>query len=494
MTNTYIHFNNIHFDARLASSRLQYEIEMDEPLRTLLHRLWLCSDEYGRLFRAMDRSRPVDRLYARIRRIVLMLDLTWSARDGDPVTDIQERIESLMTWHPTLKKGMRLLAPQSAPYLAALERLLSDIDGLDVGMANRLRDLPEHPRDWDYGPEFLAVFGEIKANIQASQRLIGIVSEKALNRLGLPGWDWIEIAGEGTFKFLDCRGELAIAGTPKNGKLHRFHTLWAIHHKALRPVTDAWRIAQLENNNLCLTVPPPREWLDICDLVSGRPDGLARCNVRRLTDELGRYLHALDAANYRAKETGAGQISSDQERIHLQAFWLRLKFAAVLQRCAQGKPVHPGSFWPLRHCKTGLRLRMVLYSDMLDQIGLEASLLGEIIELRLTTTLSTVTRRAICEPEHWLAGGYSLRRAAINEYLSHDFGFVRVGVHATRWRTRNRPLLLLKHIASDDFVQAVILFLFDYVDYRYRWTDGSVTRLRKLSDLLGQYAANQTAG
>lgn len=137
---------------------------------------------------------------------------------------------------------------------------------------------------------------------------------------------------------------------------------------------------------------------------------------------------------------------------------------------------------------------MVLYSDMLDQIGLEASLLGEIIELRLTTTLSTVTRRAICEPEHWLAGGYSLRRAAINEYLSHDFGFVRVGVHATRWRTRNRPLLLLKHIASDDFVQAVILFLFDYVDYRYRWTDGSVTRLRKLSDLLGQYAANQTAG
>ncbi len=51
----------------------------------------------------------------------------------------------------------------------------------------------------------------------------------------------------------------------------------------------------------------------------------------------------------------------------------------------------------------------------------------------------------------------------------------------------------LEGIARDDTIQALIHYLFEYVEYRYFWSSRSDTRLDALIAYLMQYARNRCA-
>lgn len=521
---------------------------MPANVRSLLDRLWLCREERYRLDRAFDRARPVDRLYARVRRIVLMLDLAWEARDGEPRADIQARIESLMTWHPTLKKGMRLPAPDPALYRAALERLLSSAGSPGSDVADRLRNLPEAPDDWDRPYATVATVREVGANIQACSRLVQLFIVQALELLDPGRWQWFEKLG-GAFKVLACADGWLSLGNPDTGGTRCADILWAVHEQSGRPVTDPGRIDELERRctvklpvsptpglrwhlaNASLSgawvawplfgrvteVTPPRQpWIHApayAYIPEVGIDGPFRPSAsrsspywlviatkseaedpKRLAALFGRYLREAESAG--THPDGRDYLRRDwfgRNRDRLQALWLKLKLDAVLWRCERGKPVHPGSLHTLFRCKTETRLRMAIYGHMLGRIRLEAASRGETSEAELASMLLSATRQAFAEPDAWARAGDTRRIEVTRAYASHDFGWVRVHVHATRQRTRNRKLLLLEHIASDAFIQAIVLFLFDYIDYRYRWSTGSPERLRGLAGLLDRYVSNRDA-
>lgn len=215
---------------------------------------------------------------------------------------------------------------------------------------------------------------------------------------------------------------------------------------------------------------------------------------KRLASLLGRYLHELesmqpndDDPDYPNRKFFVGKID------RLKALWLKLKLDAVLQRCAAEQPIHPGNFWTLLRCKPDIRLRAAIYGHMLSRIRFETASRGATAESSLASSLMAVTRRAFAEPDYWSQGGRQTRLAVANAYRVHDFGWVRIHIHATRRRTQNSWLLILERIASDAFVEAIVLFLFDYVGYRYRWGVTSVDRLRDLADFMGRYATNRAA-
>jgi hypothetical protein len=215
---------------------------------------------------------------------------------------------------------------------------------------------------------------------------------------------------------------------------------------------------------------------------------------RKLATLLGRYLHELESVqpndgdpDYLNRKFFVGKMD------RLKALWLKLKLDAVLQRCAAARPIHPGNFWTLLRCKPDIRLRAAIYGHMLSRIRIETASRGATAESGLASSLMAVTRRAYAEPDYWSQGGHQTRLAVANAYQVHNFGRVRIHIHATRRRTRNRWLLILERIASDAFVEAIVLFLFDYVGYRYRWGTASVDRLRDLADFMGRYATNRAA-
>lgn len=545
------------FDRRWVRDTRRFAVDMEPSLRVLLGRLEMCADEHGRLMRAMDRGRTVSRLYARIRRIAMMLDMAWSARAADFDADIQARIENLMTWHPTLRKGMCLPAPPSAPYFAALDRLAEHFGVEASATLARLRRLPGQPPDWDHGVEFLAMFDEIDANVLACRRLIDVPTEHALKRLGVTGWDWLEVVDEGYFKLLKLEGCIATVGDPVGGDRHQFNVLSALRLGRVAPIADTAIVESLEKR--CVANPPepplaiPTRALAGPELIgawvawpcfgrvvgfrpvdadteharwpgSGASGESKRFEVARLeyamgcaeppasaywmvlvkpeaADDpakvaaaVGRTLRAIDgqgAANAVPAALLPRAIRRDIDR--LRALWLAMKLRVFLQRGARGKPMHAGGFATLRRVTLDARLRAALNGHLLGQIRHEAASRGRRDIVELASAMLRAARRAFAEPASWPEDAGNARAAVRRVVAARDVGWIRIGCHATRRRSRDRLLLVLDRIASDDFVQALILYLFEYVEYRYFWSRRSWERLDALAAYLMRYAKNRCA-
>jgi len=218
----------------------------------LFHHLWLCEDEYWRMSRAFGRGRPLQRVYARLRRIVIMLDLTWTCQGEDPDGTTLRAIESLMTWNPALKKGMRLPLPAAPLYRAAIGGLAAT--GLPVsaqGALVRLRDLPEDPVDWWVTGESGKPLRDACNYLHDSHIVLGAIFQRLLDRISPTEWDWLEIAGEGIFKLMSFDNcDIAVAH-PATGAWRRFNLPGLIGNRRLAMVNDPQALIKLEKNCVC---------------------------------------------------------------------------------------------------------------------------------------------------------------------------------------------------------------------------------------------------
>lgn len=218
----------------------------------LFEYLWFCEAEYWRMFRAFDRGRPLQRVYARLRRIIIMLDLAWTSQGEDPTGAILPSIESLMTWHPTLKKGMRLPIPATTRYRAALDSLAAT--GLPVraqAAIMRLHDLPENPVDWRVPGESGGRVRAVCDNLHDCHVVLSAVFQRLLDRMSSAEWNWLDIADEGIFKvmsFDDC--DISVAH-PASGAWRRFNLPSLIGNRRLAIVDDPQALIKLEKACVC---------------------------------------------------------------------------------------------------------------------------------------------------------------------------------------------------------------------------------------------------
>ncbi|MBL0075241.1 MAG: hypothetical protein IPP41_04595 [Rhodocyclaceae bacterium] len=201
----------------------------------LFDHLWHCVDEAERMSRAFDRGRPLQRVYARVRRIIIMLDLAWSCQGDDPEQRTLDAIEDLMTWHPSKRKGMRLPIPDEARYQAALNRLGNCEVSVDAQVAIvRLRGLPEQPVDWQ-------ISGNVEEPIHYLHDCNVVVDGFAtclFDRLMPSEWDWLNIGSEGVFKLMLISGTTLVVAKPQDGAWRRYSSWSLIEKERLTRIVD----------------------------------------------------------------------------------------------------------------------------------------------------------------------------------------------------------------------------------------------------------------
>ncbi len=263
---------------RFTASGITRPVAFEGSTGVLFGHMWLCQDEHWRMVRAFGRGRPLQRVYARLRRIVIMLDLAWTCQDDDAYGTILRDIESLMTWHPTLKKGMRLPIPDEARYQAALRRLGTSNPSQRVQAAvMRLHELPENPIEWRV-PGDADESGErvrqVNRNLHDCYIIQCAIFRRVLERISPTQWDWLEIADEGIFKLMSfdhCDISLA---TPASGVWRRFNLPSLIWNRRLAMVDDPETLIKLEKTCVCpvrLRSPLSRQhdWLPAAELEVG---------------------------------------------------------------------------------------------------------------------------------------------------------------------------------------------------------------------------------
>lgn len=193
----------------------------------LFHHIWLCEGEYWRMQRALGRGRPLQRVYARLRRIVIMLDLAWACQGEDLSGTTLRAIESLMTWNPTTKKGMRLPLPAEVRFRAAMDRMDAiELPARAHDAITRLRDLPENPVDWwvrDETGEPGDRVREASDNLHACRILLSTLFRRPLDRILPATWDWVEIGDEGTFKLMSFNNCDISVAQPASGVCRSFN-------------------------------------------------------------------------------------------------------------------------------------------------------------------------------------------------------------------------------------------------------------------------------
>lgn len=205
--------------------------------------LGLCEDEYWRMVRAFDRGRPLQRVYARLRRIVIMLDLSWGCHGDDPDGAVGRAIEALMTWQPTLKKGRRLPLPPQAVYRVALEHLAAIGMSPPVAAAiARLGVLPLEPVDWQISGDVMPAM----RNLRDCYAILCALLRRAIEPLAPAGWDWLHIADEGIFKLMAIEDCALCVANPATGEWRRFRLPDVLREGRLGLVVDSQVLAEIE--------------------------------------------------------------------------------------------------------------------------------------------------------------------------------------------------------------------------------------------------------
>lgn len=374
----------------------------------LFAHLWHCVDEAERMSRAFDRGRPLQRVYARVRRIMIMLDLAWACQGDDPDKRTLDAIEDLMTWHPSKRKGMRLPIPDETRYQAALNRLGNCELSVDAQLAiARLRGLPEQPVDWQ-------ISGNVEEPIRFLHDCNVVLNGFAhclFDRLIPSDWDWLNIDSEGVFKLMLINGSTVVVARPHDGQWRRY-SLWSLIRKnRLARIVDPLTLARLEQRCFCpieirvgarafpswpISLPEIGTWVcrptfghvvNIKYAAPAQPGGdkhpsttpnevrieirllegvsiflrptdyqwttLAGLNkatdLRRLASRVGRFIKAYreagEAKTEVAEQLRPGYLFPMPANLdRVVAFWIALHLDYLMTRCKMGKAIQPSGF------------------------------------------------------------------------------------------------------------------------------------------------------
>lgn len=237
---------------KFAHAGIARPLVLEGATAVLFEYFWFCEAEYWRMYRAFDRGRPLQRVYARLRRIIIMLDLAWASQGEDPKGATLRAIESLMTWHPTLKKGMRLPMPAATRYRAAMDSLAATSLPVRAQAAiMRLHDLPEDPVDWRVPGESGDRVRAVLDNLHDCHVVMGAIFQRLLDRMSSAEWNWLDIADEGIFKLMSFDGCDISVAQPVSGAWRRFNLTSLIGNRRLAIVDDPQALIKLERGCVC---------------------------------------------------------------------------------------------------------------------------------------------------------------------------------------------------------------------------------------------------